>query len=301
MLTVNRGEEELRLERTGRLDSTWVWMLPRLQRMEWVADSMARWEVLMDSLSAEAWILVEDSSGLILSEKNAGERMYMASITKMMTGLLALERGKMDDSVRITDDVYVTRNCRVQKGDGYTVGNLIREMMLLSDNVAAQALAKHIGGDTLTFYQMMNEKAAYLGMKDTHFANPNGMPNDSNYSTAYDLLRMARYCMGDTVFAEIVGTAFMDIPLLDGRHLPCQNTNALLETYPGCIGIKTGYTRQAGSCLASAATRNGRTLYLILLKSKNYASRFSDSAILLDYGFWLTEKRASFSAFSTEF
>ena len=281
-----RSEEEIRLERIGQLDSTLLWMLPQAKGMEgWMADSLNQWQERLDALSAEAWLLVEDSTGLIISEKNADQRMYMASITKMMTCLLALENGKMDDTLRITKDVYTTSDARVKVGDGYTVGDMIREMMMLSDNNAAYALAKYVAGDTLTFYQMMNQKAAYLGMNGTHFANPNGMPNDSNYSTAYDLMRLSRYCMQDTAFAGIVGTASADIPLLDGRHLPCQNTNALLEKYEGCIGIKTGFTRQAGNCLASAATRNGVTLYLILLKSKSYASRFTESATLLDYGF----------------
>lgn len=285
-----RSEEEVRLEKMGRLDSTLLWMLPRAKGMEgWMADSLNRWQERLDALSAEAWVLVEDSTGLIISEKNADQRMYMASITKMMTCLLALENGRMDDSIKITKDVYTTSDARVKVGDGYTVAGMIREMMMLSDNNAAYALAKFVGGDTLTFYQMMNQKAAYLGMNGTHFANPNGMPNNNNYSTAYDLLRLSRYCMQDTAFARIVGTASADIPLLDGRHLPCQNTNALLTNYEGCIGIKTGFTRQAGNCLASAATRDGVTLYLILLKSKSYASRFSESATLLDYGFQVIE------------
>ena len=279
-------EEEQRLKKIERLDSTLLWTLPHVKGMEgWMADSLSQWEERLNALSAEAWVLVEDSTGFIISEKNADQRMYMASITKMMTCLLALEKGKMDDSIEITKDVYVTRDARVRVGDRYTVGNMIREMMMMSDNVAAYALAKYVGGDTLTFYQMMNEKAAYLGMKGTHFDNPNGMPNNNNYSTAYDLLRLSRYSMQNKAFAEIVGTASADIPLLDGRHLPCQNTNALLKKYEGCIGIKTGFTRQAGNCLASAATRDGVTLYLILLKSKSSTSRFSESAALLDYGF----------------
>jgi D-alanyl-D-alanine carboxypeptidase len=132
---------------------------------------------------------------------------------------------------------------------------------------------------------MMNDKAACLGMVSTHFANPNGITNDSTYSTARDLLVLARYCMRDSIFAEIVSTPFIDIPLLDGRHLPCDNTNLLLRDYDGCIGIKTGYTRRAGGCLASAATRKGKTLILILLNSKTKGTRFKESSELLDYGF----------------
>lgn len=269
--------EQERLERINRIDSLSLSTVLDL-------DSIEGWEQLC-SISAEAWMLIDDSTGIVISQKCANDSMYMASLTKMMTCLLALEKGNMRDTVEITDDVFITKDSRVRPGDGYEVHYLIDEMMLLSDNVAACALAKHIGGDTLKFCEMMNEKAVYLGMTHTHFANPNGMPNSQNYSSASDLVRLARYCMGDSTFAQIVGTKEKDIPLTDGRHLPCRNTNALLTTYEGCIGIKTGFTRQAGNCLASAATRDGVTLYLVLLNSRSISSRFKESALLLDYGF----------------
>lgn len=239
----------------------------------------------LESISAEAWMLVDDNTGFVISQKYANEPAFMASLTKMMTCLLALENGNMTDTVKITEDVFIAKDSRVRLGDGYVLSHLIDEMMLVSDNDAAYALAKQIGGDTLTFCEMMNEKAAYLGMTNTHFANPNGMPNFENFSSASDLIRLSRYCMRDSIFAQIVGTKEKDIPLTDGRHMPCRNTNVLLTTYEGCIGIKTGFTRQAGNCLASAATREGVTLYLVLLNSRSMSSRFTESAILLDYGF----------------
>ena len=239
----------------------------------------------LESISAEAWMLIDDNTGFVISQKYANEPAFMASLTKMMTCLLALENGNMTDTVKITEDVFIAKDSRVRLGDGYVMSHLIDEMMLVSDNDAAYALAKQIGGDTLTFCEMMNEKAAYLGMTNTHFANPNGMPNFENYSSASDLIRLSRYCMRDSIFAQIVGTKEKDIPLTDGRHMPCRNTNVLLTTYEGCIGIKTGFTRQAGNCLASAVTRGGVTLYLVLLNSRSMSSRFTESAILLDYGF----------------
>ena len=247
-------------------------------------DSIEGFEQL-SSLTAQAWILVDDSTGLIISQKYADQPRPIASLTKMMTCLLVLENGNMTDTVRITKDVFIAKDSRVKLGDGYVMNYLVYEMMLQSDNDAAYALAKHVGGDTLTFCEMMNEKATYLGMRNTHFANPNGMPNYENYSSASDMLILARYCMRDFAFAAIVGTIEKDIPLTDGRHMPIKNTNILLEKYDGCIGIKTGFTRMAGNCLASAATRNGTTLYLILLGSRSMSSRFTESAILLDYGF----------------
>ena len=240
---------------------------------------------LLDHLSAQAWILVEDSTGYIISEKNATQRMYMASLTKMMTCLLSIEEGRDSDSIYINKDSYIAQDSRVKLGDGFLTRDLIYEMMLISDNDAAFALANYMGGDTIRFCQMMNEKAQYLGMGGTHYDNPNGLPNDSNYSTARDQMILARYCLADSSFAQILGTKEADIPLLDGRHLPCRNSNALLHTYDGCFGIKTGFTYQAGACLAAAATRNGVTLYVIVLKSRNMALRFKEAAILLDYGF----------------
>ena len=271
-------------------------LTPEQQRLQKIAliDTTIQNSVQLDAvegyeqlagLSAEAWMLVEDSTGFIISQKNADKKLFIASITKMMTCLLALENGNLADTLFITNDVYIAKDSRVRLGDGYRLGNLIYEMMLVSDNDAAYAIAKHIGGDTLTFCDMMNQKAQYLGMDSTHFANPNGMPNDQNYSCANDLVKLSRYCMWDSAFAQIVNSSEADLPLVDGRHLPCFNTNQLLTTYEGCIGIKTGFTRQAGNCLASAATRDGTTLYLVLLGSRSMSSRFTESAILLDYGF----------------
>ena len=211
--------------------------------------------------------------------------MYIASLTKMMTCLLALEHGSDSDSVYITQSDYVSRDSRVKLDQGYLLRDLINEMMLVSDNDAAYAIARHIGGDTTAFCNKMNEKAAYLGMTATHYDNPNGLPNDSNYSSAYDQLRLVRYCMEDSVFAQVVGSREARVPLLDGRHMDCINTNRLLFTYDGCLGVKTGFTYQAGACLAVSAERDGVRLYVILLKSQNMRLRFKEAAVLLDYGF----------------
>ena len=273
--------EQERLSHINMIDSVTLPSLLHLDSIEGIDK--------LESISAEAWMLIDDNTGFVISQKYANEPAFMASLTKMMTCLLALENGNLSDTVMITEDVFIARDSRVRLDDGYLMSHLIDEMMLVSDNDAAYALAKHIGGDTLTFCEMMNEKAAYLGMTNTHFANPNGMPNFENYSSACDLVRLSRYCMRDSSFAQIVGTKEKDIPLTDGRHMPCRNTNVLLTTYDGCIGIKTGFTRQAGNCLASAATRNGVTLYLVLLNSRSMSSRFTESAILLDYGFNVME------------
>lgn len=273
--------EQIRLEEINRMDTTELMMRVNPDTIEGRSK--------LDSLSAESWMLIDDSTGIVIAAKNAYERRYMASITKMMTALLALENGTMTDTIEITRDVYINMDSRVRIGHAFLMGDLITEMMMVSDNDAAYALAKHVAGDTLSFYDMMNRKAMYLGMDSTHFANPNGMPNDNNFSSAADLVKLARYCMRDSAFAAIVGTAEKKIPMIDGRHLDCRNSNALIHTYEGCTGIKTGFTRQAGYCLASQATRNGITLTLVLLNSRTFRSRFIESAAILDYGFRVME------------
>ena len=269
--------EQIRLEQISLMDTTELMMRVNPDTIEG--------HKKLDSLTADAWMLIDDSTGIVISAKNAYSRRYMASITKMMTGLLALEHGVMTDTVEITEDVFINKDSRVRLGQAYQMGDLITEMMMISDNDAAYAIAKHIAGDTLQFYDLMNQKAQYLGMDSTNFANPNGMPNNNNYSSAADLIKLARYCMRDSAFAAIVGTAEKAIPLTDGRHIDCRNSNALIHTYEGCTGIKTGYTNQAGYCLASQATRDGITLTLVLLNSRSFKSRFVESAAILDYGF----------------
>lgn len=269
--------EQLRVEHACRIDTSLCILVD--------PDTIGMYSSL-DALTAESWIVVDDSSGLLLSSKDADRRMFPASLTKMMTCLLALEHGCLTDTVIITPDIFVTTDATVRPGYCFTLQNLLSEMMLQSDNVSACAVARHIAGDTLAFVDMMNRKAAYLHMDSTHFANPNGLPNDSNYSTAHDLLVLTRYCMSDSVFAQIVATPYADLPLTDGRHIPCWNTNQLLTRYEGCIGVKTGFTRSAGSCLSASCRRHdGSTLTLVLLKSKSHESRFAEARLLFDYGF----------------
>lgn len=269
--------EQARLEQAIHIDTVSLAMAVNPDTIEGHA--------MLDALTADAWMLIDDSTGMVISAKNAHERRYMASITKMMTALLVLEQGQLTDTIEITDDIYIDKNAHVKVGDTYLTGDLTYEMMMQSDNNAAYALAKHVAGDTLTFYDMMNRKARYLHMDNTNFANPNGMPNDNNYSCAADLIKLARYCMRDSIFAAIAGTTKKNIQLTDGRQMECRNFNELIHTYEGCTGIKTGSTLKAGFCLAASATRDNTTLTLVLLKSRTSDARFAESAALLDYGF----------------
>lgn len=269
--------EERRLMKSQEMDSVSIGASLHL-------DSAAIEEKL-SVITAEAWMVIDDSTNLVISSRNANMRLQPASLTKMMTCLLALEKGNMDDTVRIENDECMVKDARVRPDDSYLMGTLVREMMLQSDNNAASALAMHLGGSIQAFCDSMNAKAAYLGLSDTHFANPNGLTNDSNYTSARDLLVLARYCMRDSTFASIVCMPDMKVRLIDGRHFNCENSNQLLKNYEGCTGIKTGYTSLAGGCLVVSANRNGAGLITVVLKSKSKATRFTEASLLLDFGF----------------
>ena len=249
----------------------------------------------VETVSKAIYLLNLDTDTLVY-EKNSNDKLYPASTTKIMTYIVTVENVKDIKNTKVVvnkdilDELAGTGSSlsglEYFVGQTVTVYDLLNCLMIKSGNDAALLLADFVGdGSVQNFVDMMNEKAAYLGMTNTHFANPNGLPNANNYSTASDLVRLSRYCMRDSLFAEIVGTVEKDVFLTDGRHIPCRNTNALLSTYEGCFGIKTGFTRQAGNCLASVAKRDDITLYLVLLNSRSMSSRFTESAILLDYGF----------------
>ena len=240
----------------------------------------------LDTVTSTSWIMIDGATGMVLAERDSQRQMYPASMTKMMTCILAIESGRLRDTITIADNEADVMSTRVRSGDSYILRDLLDEMMLNSDNGAALAVARHIGdGDTLRFYDKMNEKAAYIGMRNTHFANPHGLPDSLNYSTATDIAMLSQYCMNDTTFANIVATIERDVPLIDGRKQESHNSNLLLERYEGCHGIKTGFTNKAGGCLASVTTRNGRTIFLVVMHCSPAWKRIPNSADLLDYGF----------------
>ena len=243
----------------------------------------------LDTVTAESWILAEASSGLVIAQKAADRQMYPASLTKMMTCVLALENANMNDTVEISEDVYLVKISKSKLGMKFLMHDMLYELMLTSDNDAAYAVAMNVAGDTLRFYDMMNSKARDIGMYNTHFANPNGMPNDSNYTTASDLLKLTDYTMRNPEFERIVSTREKDVPLTDGTFLECHNTNKLLWDYEGCKGVKTGYTKAAGRCLTAAVTRDGVTLYAVVLKSNQFDRVFVDASTILNYGFNVVE------------
>lgn len=240
----------------------------------------------LNALSAEAWILIDADTETVLSYKNPDKRMYPASLTKMMTCILACESGRLSEIVTISAAAAATECGNVRKGEKYVLRDLLYRAMLPSDNGAAHAIGEFLAApDSVPFADLMNKKAKELGMKNTHFVNAHGLPNEDHYTTARDMMTLQQYCMKNKVFAEIVSNSTRDITTTTGKVIHLKSTNRLFGRYDGCIGVKTGTTRAAGGCLASAVVRDGVTLYLVLLKCKPARQRTDESIVLYDKGF----------------
>lgn len=240
----------------------------------------------LSALSAEAWILIDAETETVLSSKNPDKRMYPASLTKMMTCILACESGRLSEIVTISSAAASTEYGNVKKGEKYVLRDLLYRAMLPSDNGAAHAIGEFlVAQDSVPFADMMNKKAKQLGMKNTHFVNAHGLPNEDHYTTARDMMTLQKYCMKNKDFAEIVSNSSRDITTTTGKVIHLKSTNRLFGRYDGCIGVKTGTTRAAGGCLASAVVRDGVKLYLVLLKCKPARQRTDESIVLYDKGF----------------
>ena len=228
-------------------------------------------------VSATAAVLLDADTGQLLYEKNGDEQMLIASTTKIMTALVALERAKLTDTITVTASHMVEGSSMYLKpGETVTVEELLYGLMLCSGNDAALALADCCGGLD-AFVQAMNEKAAALGMKDTSFANPNGLDDENHYSTARDMAVLAAYAAEDPTFRRICSTKTATV---GGRSMT--NHNKLLRQIEGCIGMKTGYTKAAGRTLVSCAERQGRRLVAVTLCDGN---DWADHKTLYEMGF----------------
>lgn len=240
----------------------------------------------LSALSADAWIMIDANTGEVLSSKNPDKRMFPASITKMMTCILACESGYLTEVVTISGAAAATECGYVKKGEQYVLRDLLYRAMLPSDNGAAQAIGEFLAAkESVPFADLMNRKAKELGMNSTHFVNAHGLPNEDHYSTARDLMTLQQYCMKNKDFAEIVSNSSRDITTTTGKKIHLKSTNRLFGRYDGCIGVKTGTTRAAGGCLASAVVRDGMKIYLVLLKCTPARQRTDESIVLYDKGF----------------
>ena len=238
---------------------------------------------------ADSAILVEASTGRIIYEKNADIEHEPASMTKMLTCVLALEKLNPTEEVSMNQAAVFTEDNTLSwaTGDSVSARDMITAVMLVSENGGALALAQTVAGNEIEFAEMMNDKAKIIGCKNSHFVNPNGLPNPNHYSTAADMARIAVYCMKNPDFREIVNTRRTSIHWIHPKEkwAELNNTNELLGKYKGADGIKTGWTRAAGGCLAASAKRGEVELIAIVMRSTDQDTRFDDASTLLNYGF----------------
>jgi len=223
---------------------------------------------------------MDGDTGRVLYEKDSHARRLIASITKLMTALVALESGhELEEAVTVAPEWAGVEGSSIylRPGEEITLEALLYGLLLRSGNDAALAVAGHCGGTVEGFVAQMNRKARELGMRDSSFANPNGLNEEGHYSSAYDMALLARACLENEELAKIVSTKSIT---LGTRTFT--NHNKLLWRYEGCVGLKTGFTEKAGRTLVSAARRDGVTLICVTL---NAPSDWADHTALFDYGF----------------
>lgn len=242
-------------------------------------------------VSARSAVLLDGDT--VLWEKNADEKSLIASTTKIMTALVVLEQADLEENVQVDPAAVGVEGSSMylKAGEELTVRDLLHGLMLSSGNDAAVALAIHVAGSVEEFADLMNQKAAELGLKDTHFANPNGLDDEGNYATARSLGLLASAAMEREDFRDIVSA----------RTYTCAghamtNHNKLLWQYPGAEGVKTGFTKHAGRILVGSAQRDGRRLISVTI---NAPDDWNDHRRLLDYGFSLYSPRTLVEAGET--
>lgn len=245
-----------------------------------------------------AAILVDEDSGTVLYEKNADARRPIASITKVMTLLLtfeALETGKisLDDFVPVSEHAYHMGGSQIwlEPGEEMTLNDMLKAICISSANDAAVAVAEYIGGSEPAFAEMMNARAAELGMTNTHFVNACGLDEPEHLSTARDVAVMSREMLLHHTEVRDYCSIWMDT--LRGGATQLVNTNKLLKSYSGITGLKTGTTGKAGVCISASAERNGLRLIAVVLGAASGKERFQAASTLLDYGFSHFESAAA--------
>ena len=236
------------------------------------------------SLSAQSAVLIDASSNTVLCEKNANERMGMASTTKIMTALVAAECSDLEKVVSVSANAVGIEGSSVYlyAGEKMTMKDLICAMLLESANDAAAAIAIEVGGSVEGFCDLMNDKASELGLSDTHFTNPHGLYDEEHYTTAYELAVIASQALKNDTVREIVSTRKLTVSAIEGNTRVLYNHNKMLSMYEGAIGVKTGFTKKTGRCLVSAAERDGLCLIAVTL---NASDDWNDHTKLLDLGF----------------
>ena len=239
------------------------------------------------SVSAQRAIVMDQDTGRVLYEKDAHTKSRIASITKIMTAILAIESGKLDETVKVSSNAVRTEGSSIylKPGEKIKLEDLVYGLMLRSGNDSAVAIAETVGGSLDGFVYLMNKKAEEIGMVNSHFANPHGLDDhEDHYSTAYDMAILTRYAMQNEKYREIAGTKVHTSP--DPEHdweRKWKNKNRLLtELYKYCTGGKTGYTKRAKRTLVSTATKNNENLIAVTL---NGPDDWNDHIDMFEYGF----------------
>lgn len=241
--------------------------------------------------NAKSAILIETSTGKILYEKDKDSKRSPASMTKIMTLLLAMEALE-NESIKLTDKVYISKNASsmggtqifIEENTKIPLETLLKGIAIASANDAAVAVAEHIGGTKENFVKMMNEKAKSLGCKNTSFKNPHGLDEKNHYTTAYDLSLIAKELVKYDYALKLTST-YEDYINIKGENHWLVNTNKLIRFYEGMDGLKTGYTDEAGYCLTSTMKKNNMRLLGIVMKEDTKEHRTEDTISLMEYGF----------------
>lgn len=237
----------------------------------------------LPSVTAAAFHVVDARTGAVLATRGATTSRPMASVTKIMTAMVVREHADLDDLVVISEAAAAVGEAEIDlvPGEVWTVRELLSAIMVRSANDAAYALAEHTGGSIEGFATLMNQKAFELDMEDSHFVNPHGLDHPEHYTSARDLVTLARAAMEDPVLARLARTkvvVFRDDP--SGVPRRAVNTNQLLNAYPGVVGLKTGFTNRAGRVLVSVTRTGGRDIVIAVMGSDDH---FSDTRELLEY------------------
>lgn len=238
--------------------------------------------IVAPNVNATAAVIMDMNSGRILYEKNARIKKPMASTTKIMTAIVAIENADLEEEVTVSKRAVEVRgsNINLRLGEKIKMEELLIGLMLSSGNDAAIAIAEHVGGSVEEFCEMMNSKATALGAVNSHFTSPHGLDMPEHYTTALELANITAYALRNPIFNSLVSKKQANIT---DRSL--YNTNELLGYYPGVDGVKTGYTGQAGRCLVTSATKNQMRIITVVLGSPTRTARAQSSTNLLDYAF----------------
>lgn len=249
-------------------------------------------------VEARSAILMEVETGKIVFEKNSKEKFAPASVTKIMTMLLTMEaidngRIKLDDIVTVTENAQKMGGSTMllEAGEIRTVEDLLKGVAIASGNDAAVALAEYIGGSVENFVRKMNDRAKELGMNDTNFENPTGLPTENHLTTAYDISIMSRELLKHETILKYSGTYMETISANRKTPIELVNHNKLVRFFNGCDGLKTGFTNEAKYCISATAQRNGVRMLSIIMGAPTYKIRNKDASMLLNYGFSLFERK----------